>query len=106
MSAFGKLSEVAQGPLERVAQFYLRRLAMAAPARPRAKRPRVAGSGTDVGGGQAMTALLISVPTASMQTDACATRADSIATAPTVAAIATNLIFVIFIIQTPSINLA
>ena len=103
MSPFGKLSEVAQGPLERVAPFYLRRLAMAAPARPRAKRPRVAGSGTDAGGGQ----LWIPVPTpAAVQTDACATRADSIATAPTVAAIATNLIFVIFMIQTPSINLA
>jgi 3-oxoacyl-(acyl-carrier-protein) synthase len=37
---------------------------------------------------------------------ACATGADSIATAPTVAAIATNLIFVIFIIHTPSISLA
>lgn len=73
---------------------YFRRLAMAAPARPKANNPRVAGSGTD-------DALLHE--NAHIVTTACAAGAQSIAIVPAVAAIAMSFVFE-FVIARPSAN--
>src|ERR1700733_3273794 len=82
MTALPDASAGHHARIERMTQYYLRLLTMAAPARPRARRPSVAGSGTDV-----------TPQPLVRQTAACAAGADSIAIVPTLAAIAANCIF-------------